>query len=101
MKNIKTSSYKESQASASQGVNASDISAFSTRLKQLTDWFATDITVYNDNQQALSVLDKIQTVVQKIVASLQSGSKVNTVNTQRAIDQVRGLLADPSARGHL
>lgn len=78
-----------------EDINLGYIRQFSTQLKKLSNSFASNIGSYQTDDEALTALEEIQTVVQKLIGSVQQGRRKNVITTPQAMQQAKIPLVDP------
>ena len=91
MKVIKTADGRPLPGSESQAEqsNLSFVRQYATNLRNLTNTFTNNLGKFESDEQALMVLEQIQTIVEKLVGSIQQGRRKNYISTPEAVDQAR------------
>ena len=77
-----------------EDVNLNYVRQFSAQLKNLANSFAGAVGSFQSPDQALMALEEIQTVVQKMIGSVQQGRRQNIITNTQAVDQARNPLTD-------
>lgn len=78
-----------------EDVNLNYVRQFSSQLRNLANAFVGNVSNFQTTDEALMSLEEIQTVVQKMIGSVQKGSRQNVVTNTQAVQQVRTPLVDP------
>ena len=78
------------QVDQQQSINY--ITTFVNNLRVAVNFFAGNLNSYTSPDQALMDLEKIQTLTQQVIASLQGGKRQTVVNDPQAVQQVKGPL---------
>jgi len=79
----------------SENVNLRYVGPFALQLKSLVNAFAGNVSRFQTTDEALMSLEEIQTVVQKMIGSVQKGSRQNVITNTQAVKQVKTPLVDP------
>lgn len=83
--------YKKAQAIPVEELNPSQLRTFVNQLKMSTISLASNLAQYSDSTQALLELQNIQGLTQKIIASINSGTRKNVVTPQQMVQQTREI----------
>jgi hypothetical protein len=87
------------QVAPQAGVDMGYVRSFATELRGLANNFAGNVNNYQTAEQALMDLEAIQTTVQKLIASVQQGSRRNVITNTQAVQQAKTPLVDPRQQG--
>jgi len=69
--------------------NPNHISLFATNLRNQVNNFVSNLNKIETPEQALQQMEKIQTITQQIIASIQQGSRKTVVTNPEAVQQVK------------
>jgi hypothetical protein len=73
------------------GLNPAQLKTFAMQLKMSATEFASKLGQYSNQDEALMELQNIQSLTQKLIASIQSGTRKTVVNPQQMVQQTREI----------